>query len=588
MRLSAYMSIFDDWDILPLALKAVAPLVDEIVIVDGAYRWMAPMLRANGRNPQHSLTNVAACLIPYLDKIRIVSGLWDDEMQKRSAGYAACKGRYILRFDADEIMFLTPALIDAAIARDYPVVSVEMPTYTLPGWISTYLREDGTLGDIERQCVFFDRTRIGIEEHLTYLWLVLGNAEKARLGHADPAKVDPVPLGYNAHLTCWRTPRTSVHRARFYVMNWMRDAGTIPWLGGITAQPEDGFAAFFAALPPAAFESLLLGHEIAAGQPGFGKWTIRKAPPSALYDPLINDRFDRFVQSLADLNHDLARAGRLMLSDVPCCIDLSTASAVAALSPRGHQVALTFDQQVTACEASVLTVSRGDGEIGHCVSQALDIGLHGNTVTITLPGLLPDAIADLGNLPIRQTLVLLVSADWTRELRLQGVGDFPASAPTPLATPPLSLSAASLQSARAATEASDWKLAADRWAEVIAANPGLEEAHLRLGEALLADHRFDIADAVCLQAWRLFPDNMWIGRNWARTAMRASRWSVAIDRFREVLGRNHAHDALQADLAECLWALDRPGEAAAVVVEALRQFPSSSWLLRLRERLPAP
>eukprot|EP01037_Dinobryon_pediforme_P001351 gene1351-1368_t len=467
MRLSAYMSIFDDWDMLPDALAAVSPFADEIVIVDGAYCWMAPMLRASGRDPEHSMPEVAACLAPYAHKLRIVSGLWEDEMEKRSAGYAACQGRYVLRFDADEIMFLTEALIEAAIARGYPVASVEMPTYALPGWICGHPREDGSLGDIERQCVFFDRSRIGVEEHLSYLWLVLGNAEKARLGQPDAAKIDPVPLAYNAHLTCWRTPQTSVHRARFYVMNWMRDAGTIPWLGGITARQEDGFAAFFAAMPPHAFRSLLLGHEIVAGQPGFGRWVIRAAPSNPVHDPAIGARFEAFVRSLAELNRTLAADGRLMLSDMPCCIDLSTPAALAALAPDGNRVTLRFDQAITACRATLLRLDGPRDGIGHGVTRPLHVEIAGDTVVVSLP----ERAAGDQTAPLRQTLVVVASADPARKLLMTGVAGGAA--------------AISVEEARAATVDADWPLAVRSWQAVLDSSAESEEALLRLGEALL-------------------------------------------------------------------------------------------------------
>jgi tetratricopeptide (TPR) repeat protein len=578
MRLSVYMSIFDDWDLLPDALAAVAPFADEIVIVDGAYRWMAPMLEANGRDPRHSVPEVAACFTPYLHKLRILSGLWEDEMDKRSTGYAACQGRYVLRFDADEIMFLTQELIAAAIARGYPVASVEMPTYTLPGWISTHLREDGTLGDIERQCVFFDRSVISAEEHLTYLWLVLGKAEKARLGKPDLRKVDPIPLAYNAHLTCWRSPQTSAHRARFYVMNWMRDEETVPWLGGIAARQEDGFSAFFAALSPSEFQSLLRGHEISAGQPGFGNWAIRRAPSDPVYDRLITDHFVCFLRSLAELNRNLAADGGLLLSGVPCCLDLSTLDAVAALAPRGNLIALTFDQGITACEAVVMTISSPDGDIGLGVTEQAEVRLDGETVTLTLPDLPPH----LAGKPIRRTLMLRATADWTRKLRLIALGAFPADL---AATAGVNTG---LEAARAATEVADWKLATLYWREVVAANRDSEEAHLRLGEAFLGANRFEEADEFCFQAWNRFPDNIWIGRNWALSAMRKRDWSVAIERFNDV-GRTHPHDALEADRAECLLAMGRSSEAAAVVSDALLRFPKSPWLLRLETRgVPLP
>ena len=43
-KISGYISIFDDWDILPDALKSIDSLVDEIVVVDGAYDWIVPYL----------------------------------------------------------------------------------------------------------------------------------------------------------------------------------------------------------------------------------------------------------------------------------------------------------------------------------------------------------------------------------------------------------------------------------------------------------------------------------------------------------------------------------------------------------------
>ena len=47
---SAYLSIYNDWDILEPALKSIAPYIDELVVVDGGYKWMAPYADRTG-NP---------------------------------------------------------------------------------------------------------------------------------------------------------------------------------------------------------------------------------------------------------------------------------------------------------------------------------------------------------------------------------------------------------------------------------------------------------------------------------------------------------------------------------------------------------
>ena len=572
MRLSAYLSIFDDWDILPDALAAVAPYVDEIVVVDGAYRWMAPMLRSSGRDPSRSLPEVYAALRPYADKVRVIDGLWDEELQKRAAGYAACKGRYILRFDADEIMCVTSGLIEAAIARDYPVASVEMPTYGLPGWLIAIPRADGSLGDIERQCVFFDSFRISAQEHLSYLWLVLGKTEQALLGQADPQKVDPAPLAFNAHLTCWRTPATARHRARFYVMNWMRDAGTIPWLGGITAQASDGFDAFFATMPPRDFEAFLLGHEITSGQPGFGRWTTRPSPPQA---PALERRlgalFSGFVGSLALLNEELALRGRLLLARNPCCIDVSTTAAVAALGAVGDRLGFSFDQPLKDVVVDLLEL---DPVRGVVIRSRLAATIEGHCAWLTLPAL----PADIASHPIRRTLELVADVpSGDRVLHM---------APARPGLLPGTVSVASAPKARELSAAQNWPAAARAWQQIEHDEGLAEEALVCLGEALRELKDFAAAEALCDRAWRRFPGNMWIGRNWALLPMWQHDWSEAVRRFREVCA-THDHDALDADLARCLMAAGCRDEAWSVLDGAGHRFPHSQWLASVRLELTA-
>jgi tetratricopeptide (TPR) repeat protein len=144
-----------------------------------------------------------------------------------------------------------------------------------------------------------------------------------------------------------------------------------------------------------------------------------------------------------------------------------------------------------------------------------------------------------------------------------------------------------VEAARAATEASDWPVAVGRWQAVLDGGADSEETHLRLGEALLNARRFAEAEEVCARAWLRYPGNLWIGRNRALSAMWQRHWSTAIERFREV-GRLHRHDALEADLAECLLAIGQRQEADLVVSEALENFPESQWLLRVRGLMGLP
>ena len=105
-RISGYLSIYNDWEILEEALASLVPYLDELVVIDGAYAWMLPYVSALGHNPERSDARVydilASCGIPY----RVIAGTWENELQKRMAGYDACAHRYAWRFDADQILLV--------------------------------------------------------------------------------------------------------------------------------------------------------------------------------------------------------------------------------------------------------------------------------------------------------------------------------------------------------------------------------------------------------------------------------------------------------------------------------------------------
>ena len=117
MKASAYLSIFDDWDILPTALVTIYDRVDEIVVVDGAYDWMVPFFRGGGRDPSVMLPELRDALSPFAPKLRFVSRLWRNEMEKRRAGYEACSHRFIYRVDADEVLFFDEVALERFFAR---------------------------------------------------------------------------------------------------------------------------------------------------------------------------------------------------------------------------------------------------------------------------------------------------------------------------------------------------------------------------------------------------------------------------------------------------------------------------------------
>ncbi len=142
-KLSAYLQIYNDWDFLAPMLRSIAPYVDELVVVDGAYAWMADFLERSGRNPLRSDARVFDALedsrIPY----RVITKLWKNEIEKRMAGYTACEGRYVLRIDADEVMFFDDAELERFFSDGSAIAQVELPSYIAPGWLKAIKSPEG-------------------------------------------------------------------------------------------------------------------------------------------------------------------------------------------------------------------------------------------------------------------------------------------------------------------------------------------------------------------------------------------------------------------------------------------------------------
>jgi hypothetical protein len=74
-----------------------------------------------------------------------------------------------------------------------------------------------------KQCFLFDSKFISPNDHLHYLWLVL-HVDSFQSELKD-FKVFPEAIAFNSHLTNLRSTTTSINRASYYTMNWMRKNG---------------------------------------------------------------------------------------------------------------------------------------------------------------------------------------------------------------------------------------------------------------------------------------------------------------------------------------------------------------------------
>jgi FkbM family methyltransferase len=339
-KFSAYLSVYNDWDILEPALRSMKPFVDELVVVDGGYRWMAGFLDATGRDPEKSDPRVYQAIEAAGIPFRVISRMWDSELEKRLAGYTACQNRFIYRIDADEILHFD-ANLDAFLQAGAAVAEMEMPLYMAPGWIV------GRNGDarIERQCFLFDSKQVSAEAHLNYLWLVLTTEQ---LPHAvERPPVFPAPIAFNAHLSLWRTPATSINRAAFYSLNYIRAHGA-PWIADFGAAALPDLTPLFERISPTAFLDSLRSNFNTLAYPLHDEtFMLRPSPVANQDEARFSPIYDEFLSGLAGLNAEFAVSGRYIVDELK--LDLSSTDALRPLLGQSG-LALQFSADLANAE----------------------------------------------------------------------------------------------------------------------------------------------------------------------------------------------------------------------------------------------
>ena len=327
MSLSAYVSLYEDAALLGPALASVAPFADEIVVVDGAYGWMVPVLGSG--DPARSGPAVMAALAPYGKRVRHVAGVWANELEKRVAGYEACRNRHVLRIDADEILLPRGAGLRRWREGGRPVGQAPAPLFVSPDW----LEGPAGGGEFAPLGILFDREQVSAWEHLSYLWLVPSKAEASSLAAPDPGRVDPELAGFVAHLTGWRPPDAAARRARFYVLNYIRSEGFWPLLPGFD-YGRAGFAGLGELLGAAVLGDLFRSHPIVTGALKEAGTELRPAPPDAP-KAVLAKLWEAFHAGQAAANAELCAKGRWFGQGEFLSLDATRPGALPALRGDG-------------------------------------------------------------------------------------------------------------------------------------------------------------------------------------------------------------------------------------------------------------
>lgn len=329
MGISGYISIYNDWDILEHALQSVVPYIDELVVVDGGYRWMSAYLTAIGRDPARSIDHVHDIIHGFQIPTRTLWGPWDNELQKRIAGYRACGGDYVLRFDADEVLYFDDEALERYLTSGTPVAEMEMPMYFAPGWIEGVHPE---YPHLPRQGCLFNRRNVLAEEHLDYLWLVSKDdwsTETTPSRHQHPVFKDPI--AFTTHLTGWRTVETAVQRAAFYIFNYGRNNG-LPWHPALQGRPLRDSEEVLEHADAGVVSELFRRSHVVGDHHHRDSYPLARSPLSSEQERHLLPLFDRFLTSHTRMHESLWRDAQSFANGVPLFFEITAPGSLSALA----------------------------------------------------------------------------------------------------------------------------------------------------------------------------------------------------------------------------------------------------------------
>jgi tetratricopeptide (TPR) repeat protein len=547
--ISAYLSLLDDWDCLGQAIASVLPRVDEFVVVDGAYRWMTPYFKEAGRDPSRSVAEVYDVLGGLGPKLRVITGIWDNEPAKRIAGYEACRGRYRYRIDADEIYFFDEDRLRRFMDSDYAVGEMDISTYIAPGLVTGQSNKPAP-----RAAFLFDAGKISADGHLSYLWLVPPRSEQGNRAPPRPECVFPVSLAFTAHLTQWRRPSSAISRARCYVMNYLRERGG-----------EDGtgiadFTSYFARTPPAMFDEILLGHSIVV-MPDAADIAGIPTPLTPQQEQSFAPLYHRYLVGLAELNNRLAHQPRTLACGELYHLDATLPISLPLAAP--DCLAISFSLPIGVLE---ITLCSYHADPARNTVTRLEAVITGQTASVKIPPAAP------GTIRRGLTISFWPQGDAkTARFWLQPQPPQAEPAETLLAPDDALRLAQTLHQPGA--DAAQLEAAARAYRQVLRHAPGSVPALAGLGRLLLRRQDAPAAWPLLDQASRLAPESAEIQSDRGIAALALARPAEALASFAAAARLAPEIPAVHLNLAQAHARLGRHQDAADAARAALAQNP---------------
>jgi hypothetical protein len=215
-RTTGVLIIHNDCSLLKETLQSARHLVDTLVVVDGAYEWVAPFCEMNGEDPEKStddlLSILDSCGLPYTYH----TGVWQNETHKRQASLEFVKTDRVMLIDSDEIYNVDNDKLQAFWASGKVMASLQAPLFLHEDVVTWHAASNA----YPLKPVFLNLAGQEIETVVASLWLLLPDSEKGTV--VDRELIERRPLGIFYHLSMFRVDNNPYRRSRFYNLLSMR------------------------------------------------------------------------------------------------------------------------------------------------------------------------------------------------------------------------------------------------------------------------------------------------------------------------------------------------------------------------------
>lgn len=322
-KITGVLIIHNDCSLLKYALDSAKDLIDELIIVDGAYKWVAPFCKLLGENPEKSTDDLIKIVedsgIPY----KYFSGVWDSETHKRDFSLRQATHDFIMLIDSDELFEINRTELDDFCESGKAIGDCYFPLYFTPDYVgfSTGLKTPPV------KAIFLNKRDFSVKSLVDSLFLLVPEGERVeRIENQFKYKNK---LGTVHHLSLFRADDSGFRRSRFYNLLSMRVSKNLKLFSDDKYENDNQFFNLISSLDEETMESLnnfFEFHRITAAHPNIksNQYFNHYANSDVYYQNIINNAYQGMIQEQSKLLNKRSNKNYKVINSRPIFIDVTS------------------------------------------------------------------------------------------------------------------------------------------------------------------------------------------------------------------------------------------------------------------------